>query len=186
MLRISATRTRKARISNSPRNRWGFTLIELIVVCSVLVLLASVVVPNIVSMKASDDQNSALAGVRRIAADARERAITAGIATQVTYDESAHELDIVQVQDDGTTSILSRTPLTTGVEPQRFQLEGREVAASDFKLTFAPDGHSNGGGLEFPNLSVSVDQTGVAQIVDGPLPQPEESRWEAGDLAPRQ
>jgi prepilin-type N-terminal cleavage/methylation domain-containing protein len=170
----------------SPRNKArGYTLIEMIVVVTILALVAAMVMPSLASMKATSDRRDMMSGIRRIAADARERAIRSSITTQIVYDEGAKELQIQEAQSDGTTTTLVRQPMTSGVEPQRFQLAGRDSTPTDFKLTFSSDGHSNGGGLEFKDFSIYVDQNGGYQFIDGPLPDPTQQNWGAGDLEQR-
>ncbi len=178
---ISAT---KMKIRNLP-NRRGFTLVEMLVVVVVLSMIAAVVTPSLVSMKASSDRRSLISAIRTVAADARERAISSARMTQVSYDESSRQLRIEQVQDDGTTQTLKNVQLTTDLEPQRYQLEGKDATAGDFKLTFAPNGHSNGGGIEFTGFSILVNQNGNYRFIDGPLPQAQDEKWQAGDLEQR-
>jgi prepilin-type N-terminal cleavage/methylation domain-containing protein len=172
---------RRSRASSS-----GFTLIEMIVVVTVLAMLTAIILPSLVRMKSSDDYKTFLSGVRRIASEARERAISSGRTTQVTYDESTHELHIEEIGDDGNGNAVSTVAVDSTAEPQRWQLEGKDSSASEFKLQFTPDGHSNGGGIEFPNFSLIVDKSGQSRFLDGQLPDPEDERWQAGDLEKRQ
>ena len=185
MAPISRTKMRTLRIKALRNKKSGFTLIELMVVCMILVLIAGFVVPNVISMKASDDYHSTVSAIRRMALDARERAISSGKTEQLVYDDSAKAMEIQQLGDDGTATTQVTTPIADELAPTRFEIEGKDVASADFKLTFGADGHSNGGGIEFPNLSVWVDQNGAPVIVDGALPEPTDRRWQAGELEQR-
>lgn len=126
-----------------------------------------------------------MSGLRHIAADAREEAIRRGQTTELIYDESLRELQVVGADQDGTSQTFVTQHLPDGVEPQRFQTEGSDVAPVDFRLRFSPDGHSNGGGIEFENFSILVDQDARYQLLDGPLPALQDQQWEAGQLEQR-
>lgn len=169
-----------------PRNSSAFTLIELLVTISVLVILVGGVTPWLTSMKATSDHQSALSGVRRLASEARMRAIRADKPMQLAYDESTRSLEIQRMEDDGTTTTVQTVPLTTDLIPQRFEQEGQDVTASEFAVSFTPDGRANRGGLEFPDFSVTIDSNGGVRFIDGPLPAPEDQIWQAGDLEQRQ
>lgn len=172
-------------LASRPSKGRGYTLIEMIVVVTVLALVAAMVMPSLVSMKASSDRRDLMSGVRRIAADARERAIRSGVTTEIIYDDSAKELQIQEEQTDGTTNTLTRQRMSSGIEPERFQISGKDATSTDFKLTFTPDGHSVSGGIEFKDFSIYVDQNGNYRFIDGPLPDPTDQSWQAGDLEQR-
>lgn len=165
--------------------RRGFTLIEAMVVVTILALVSAMVVPSLVSMRASSAHRAAMSGLRHIAADAREQAIRTGQTTELVYDESTREMQVLGSSADGTSRTLVRQALPDGVEPQRYQIEGSESTAADFRLRFTPDGHSNGGGIEFGNFSILVEQDARYRIIDGGLPAPEDQTWEAGQLEQR-
>ncbi len=178
----SATLTYRKRPLN---NRHGFTLIEMIVVVTVLALVSLMVMPYLAGMQGSSVRREAVAGVRRIAGEARERAIRSGRSTEVTYDESASELLVSEIADEGESRVLVRQPLPEGLDPQAFQVEGGTTSGVDFRLLFTSDGKSNGGGIEFSEFSIYVDQNGHWRLVDGPLPTADEEKWQAGDLEQR-
>jgi type II secretory pathway pseudopilin PulG len=157
----------------------------MMVVTTILALVSVAVVPSLLSMKASADYRETVSGVRRFAAEARERAIQNAKETQVVYDESTKQLQIQDVDSDGTGTTVTSVELLAGVEPQRFQLAGKDSGPDDFKLTFTPDGHSVGGGIEFQDYSVLVDTNGISQFIKGTLPDPSEQQWQAGNLEQR-
>jgi len=168
-----------------PRNRAGFTLIEMIVVIAVLALISTAIVPSLLSMKATSDRKDTVSGVRRFAAEARERAIENGKETQVIYDGATKQLQIQDVEADGTATTAKYVQLLDGIEPQRLQLAGKDSNETDFKLTFSPDGHSIGGGVEFKDFSVLIDSNGVSQFITGTLPDTTDQQWQAGNLEQR-
>jgi type II secretory pathway pseudopilin PulG len=157
----------------------------MLVVITILVLVSAAVAPSLVSMKGTSNRMQTIAGVKRFAPAARERAIQSGKSCQVIYDESTKQIQIQDLADDGTATTAMTVTLGGGIEPQSYQIQGKDVGASDFKLIFSPDGHSNGGGLAFQDFSLSVDGNGVSQYIDGPLPAPNEQIWQAGNLEQR-
>jgi type II secretory pathway pseudopilin PulG len=157
----------------------------MLVVIVILALASAAIVPTVANMKVSSDYHQTISGVRRFAAEARERAIQNGTQTQVIYDESKKQLQIQDVQSDGTATTAKTISLLGGVEPQKLQLQGKDSNSSDFKLTFAPDGRSNGGGIEFQGFAVSVDTSGYSKFITGPLPDPNQDQWQAGNLEQR-
>lgn len=180
--------TRTSRIWMRPirgNSRRAFTLVEIILVVTVLALVSAMVAPTLVSMRATSERRAAMSGLRHIAADAREQAIRRGLTTELVYDESLRQFQIVGADSDGTSQTFSTQNLPEGLEPQRFQMEGEDVAAVDFRLRFSPDGHSNGGGIEFNDFSILVDQDARYRLLDGALPSPQDQSWEAGQLEQR-
>jgi len=157
----------------------------MLVLVTVLTVAAAAISPCLVSMQKTSDRRETMSAIRRLAATARERAITMGQPTQITYDDSTKQFDIDDVAQDGTTTPAETIPLLAGIVPQSFQLAGQDSSSSDFKLTFTPDGHSNGGGVEFQDFSISVDNHGISQFITGPLPDPTDLIWQAGNLEQR-
>src|SRR4051794_21494444 len=90
MPRTSPTKTN--RVASQRRSKGGcFTLIEMIVTVTVLVIVVLAVAPSLVSMKATSDRRDVISAIRRIGLDARERAIESGKTTQIVSDDSAGE-----------------------------------------------------------------------------------------------
>ena len=67
--------------------RRAYTLIEVMVVCVVLVILASLVYPNLVGMRDSRERQAAYENVLRLAQAGRETAITSGHTYTLTLDD---------------------------------------------------------------------------------------------------
>lgn len=168
-----------------PASSRGTTLVEMVVVVTVLALVSAMVTPYLAGMKATSDHRDAVAGIRRILPMARERAIRNAAATQVVFDESAGELQVQDMAADGTPTTVYRQDLDA-IDPQTLQVEGREATSADFALSFTPGGHSNGGGIQFRDFSIFTDTSGVCRTLDGPLPNADDESWQAGDLEKRQ
>src|ERR1700753_3777480 len=54
------------RIARLLRNQRGFTLMELLIVMSIMIILMLIAIPNFISMKASADETSAMQSLRAI------------------------------------------------------------------------------------------------------------------------
>lgn len=157
----------------------------MLVTLTVLCVVVAMISPSLVSMKATSERKSTISGVRRLAATARERAVSTGTATQVIYVEGTKRFEIQDLADDGTATSALFVELLDRVEPQRLQIQGKDVATDDFKMTFSPDGHSSGGGIDFKDFSILVDTNGTSQFMTGPLPETNDQVWQAGNLEQR-
>src|ERR1700749_3387971 len=59
--------TQTSLIRSLPQNRQrGFTLMELLIVMSIMIILMLIAIPNFISMKASADETSAMQSLRSI------------------------------------------------------------------------------------------------------------------------
>ena len=59
--------TQTSLIRSTQRNRQrGFTLMELLIVMSIMIILMLIAIPNFISMKASADETSAMQSLRAI------------------------------------------------------------------------------------------------------------------------
>ncbi|HWA83950.1 MAG TPA: hypothetical protein VG820_10970 [Fimbriimonadaceae bacterium] len=174
-----------------PANRRGYTFVEMVVLVAILSLVSFFVMPSLISMKKASDTRETMDGIRRIAADARERAIQNGKPTEIVYDESKMQLQILDVDTDGTnttdgtTDAVRSVDLLAGIEPERLQIDGKDSNTTDFKIAFSPDGHCTGGGIEFKDFSILVDDDGHSKYIEGALPDPTDEIWQAGNLEQR-
>ncbi|AIE87567.1 prepilin-type N-terminal cleavage/methylation domain-containing protein [Fimbriimonas ginsengisoli] len=171
------------------KSRRGFTLIEVSVVITIIVVLAALVTPNLSNMLASRQVRTFVNALPDIAGQTRDAARNQGVTTKLTYDDSAHQLiasiERVNQDDETITSLAVPNP----VQIQAFQADGQQKSAGDWTLHFYSDGHSDGGGVETNDAgmlrSLVVDRNGVATLVRGPLPDATEERWPAGDYEHR-
>lgn len=168
-----------------PASKSAYTLVEMLVVITVLALVSAAIAPSLLSMQKSADRRECISGIKRVAAVARERAVQNGLTTQVVYDDSNKQLQVQDVDDQGNATTINQVTLRGGIEPDKFQVQGKDSNASDFKLTFTADGHSNGGGIEFEDFSILVDSNGFSKYMTGALPDPLDQEWQAGDLEQR-
>lgn len=99
--------------------RRAFTLIELMVVCTVLVLITTLVIPNLGAMRASREREEAYRTILRLAQAGRETAIQSGHTYTLTLTNSGSTLalnrdeDAVVGRDGGTNSTPPALNTTT-------------------------------------------------------------------------
>ena len=114
-------------LSTAARKR-GFTLVELSVVIVVLVLFATLILPNLCKQKSVLADRDFYPGVQRIVSYAREQAIGQNITTVVTFDEASNSFTVghetftdqneptdsnITNQPGSLTSVTSTTPPAT-------------------------------------------------------------------------
>ncbi len=166
-------------------NKGGFTLIEMTAVCLVLAVLAATITPSLISMKRTSDRRDLVSALRRLPQEARNFAIAKQDDVVITYDEGSNAFKVEGTDSDGNTEDLKSLAVSDDLAPTAFQSGGQTANSSEFNLTFSPDGHCNGGGIEFGSTSILVDTDGAARFIDGALPNPEDEKWEAGSLEQR-
>ena len=173
------------------RRKSGFTLVEIIVVVTFLVLIAGMLGPNLAAFQDGQRIKSYLLNVRSLAMDGRETAFRTGSRTVMRY-EDGEGFILEAVQSDATsertqvrTVRSDRTPA-----PDRFIAGGSERGSGDWELSFYPDGRSDGGGVHFDlggeGTSLVVNpRTGRSTIEAGAIPDFADDEWSAGDYERR-
>jgi prepilin-type N-terminal cleavage/methylation domain-containing protein len=173
------------------RRSRGFTLIELTVVITVLAVLASAVVPNLVAYQASQREHAFLDNLVGLGAIAREKAIASGRNVDIEYDDSADAFRLHTTDVNGDDQDLNTLSVPGAIKANKFQLLGSDSGPSDWKLNFYPDGSSDGGGVELIQgdsgvISLNVDaRTGRSELLHDSLPDPRANSWQAGDYVHR-
>jgi prepilin-type N-terminal cleavage/methylation domain-containing protein len=187
---LTASKAEKetTRTLSRARNKRGFTLIELSVVIIVLALIAATVLPRLSTLESSREYRDFRLAVRRLGLEAREQAISRGLPTSVTFDESEQTLNIV-IDSDGEETTLRTVEVVEGVEPARFAADNAETNASEWKLTFYPDGRSDGGGIDFESngdlFTLYAEKSGSVHFADGEMPDLTSEQWPAGEYEHR-
>jgi prepilin-type N-terminal cleavage/methylation domain-containing protein len=189
----------------------GFTLVEMTVVLVVLVVMVSLIAPNIFSMQSAQAQRSSYGKALDFARQAREDAIESGTTYALAYDPSKSQFLIKrQAPPDSSATSAGNLPppaprplanvqsvsdlqdvtslqLPEGVEANKFQAQDNSVDPSSWLVHFYPDGTSDGGGVEIARGqaidSLQVTQDGLPTLVEGELPDASEQQWQAGTYA---
>ena len=178
--------------------RRAFTLIELMVVTTVLVLVAGLITPNLVAIKQGRDRDEVYASVLRLVQRGRESAIRDGRNYELTVSGGNARSSSSGTRRSRRATIPGRrrsarsrrrrtwtgSPCPSDISLGDLQLGGKDSNASDFTMHFYPDGHSEGGGLELvyngSKRNVAVTNRGLATLTEGGLPTANANDWEAG------
>ena len=197
-------------LSTAPNKSRGFTLIELMVVVTILVLTTALIMPRVGTMKAQRQSRAFVPNLRRIASMARTEAIDRGQTTMLTWDQSQNVVSLVTVDSNstgisGSPSTTSSTPTlnstsnnvtiaTINVPPtvstSSFSVGDNPAQNPDWELHFYADGTCEGGGVEFldsgSQMHLQLNRLGIGELTSGPLAVGTESHWSAGDFERRQ
>ena len=183
-------KTSSRRASPSRRApRKGFTLIEMTVVITILLIIAATIGPRIVAMGNTRNVLSFVNGLGRIASQARESAISENNTAKLTYDASRGVLnvDVEQTNSDGTKGDDKQVGTLTVpaiVQLVDFRVGTDTSSQSDWTVHFYPDGRCEGGGLTSSDAgkiqSLVIDTSGNGSVQDGPLPDTSQDIWQAG------
>jgi len=177
-------------VASMNREKRAYTLIELSVVIAVLALLAAAVTPLLSSFTQSQRYHSFISQLATIGAQTREEAIALAKPVDLEFDGSANQFKIHTLDENGSDKFLNTVQLPGGYSAQRFQLSGKESDAGEWKLTFYPDGSSDGGGVQVTQGADTITlysdpTTGRTVLNHDPLPDPTTLSWTAGDYIHR-
>lgn len=168
----------------------AFTLIELMLIIVCLVLIVAVVAPRMESLKESGEYRAFRIGVRRLASEARELAISRGEPVSVSLNESEGTIQIQSDSADAQQASLRSLQIAPGVQATRCVAGDVEANPAEWRLQFYPDGRSDGGGVQFEaendTFYLMADERGVVRFDDGQLPNMAAQRWQAGEYERRQ
>ncbi len=172
------------------RRTQGFTLIELTVVILILALLAGAVFARIGSVRDSQIYHGFVNQLGEIGTQTRAEAIALAKPVDLEFDSSNSRFSIHTVDDNGSDKQLSTLSVPNGYTPQRFQLNGKDSDAGEWKLYFYPDGSCDGGGVQITQgnntISLYCDaSTGKSKLTHDQLPDPSTLNWTAGDYIHR-
>jgi type II secretory pathway pseudopilin PulG len=173
------------------RRSAAFTLMELLVLMTVLVIAAAAIFPNVVAYEQSQKAKKLEASILRFPLDAKDEAVKAQMP--------------VRIRVDGNTLVMERMPLdfTGQQQPQMVkqldlgdtvQVENTQAASNtatdtSWEWTTYPDGSSDQAGIQFSFGSVEkslvLPAVGDPQWTTGVLPDQTQVKWQAGQLSIR-
>ena len=184
---ISPVPTINAMASRNRYRSQAFTLIEVILVITILTLMVALVVPNLIAIQRSRQLLSLEASIVRLPAEARVAAVKSG--QPVTIQVTGEALVMQQTQTDGSSSEMKQVPLGTQITVENTQQDGRPVDPTAWQWTAYPDGTADSGGLEFSlgttTKSLVIPRDRNARWIDGTLPDTSQDEWPAGELLQR-
>jgi prepilin-type N-terminal cleavage/methylation domain-containing protein len=166
--------------------RRAFTLIEMVIVCVVLVLMAAIVIPNMIGMMRSRALFAEEQAVLRVPRDVRSQAVHDKLPVLLRVDGNVLVVD--RHKDEGDDEEITRIRLDA-LQIRSARLNGKSVDMSSWKWTVYPDGTSDTGGLEFAEgatqKSLALSANADARWVQGTLPDTSDDTWQAGQLQTR-
>jgi type II secretory pathway pseudopilin PulG len=166
--------------------RRAYTLVELTIILVVLVLMAALVVPNLLSMLRSRSIFAEEQAVLRAPLTARTLARRSKVAVALKLQGNA--IVIEKHKDDNSDEEVKRVPLDS-LRVRSTHKNGNAEDQGTWKWTVYPDGTSDTGGIEFAEgavkKSLALSANADARWVDGDLPNTSDDTWQAGQLQTR-
>jgi type II secretory pathway pseudopilin PulG len=181
--------------------RHAYTLIEMVVVTAIIMIMAGLILPNMVAVKASRELRSEQAALQRLPTEARNEAVKVKQIVDLRIEGDYIIMERTDPQTTSTTEV-KRIPIGNQLSPQAAQLltagivpspNATSAGSSDvasWKWQAYADGTSDSGGLTFTvggsqQQSLVIPADNQAHWIVGPLPQPTDQSWTAGDLEQR-
>jgi prepilin-type N-terminal cleavage/methylation domain-containing protein len=171
------------------RSNRGFTLIEMTAVVFLIALFAVGVMIRLSASASGQALRDFQASLRAAAEQARLRAISTRtpVTLAVSSDQSAIEM---RQSLDGQDRTVKSLRLPEGLTPSLLEYEGVQSSASEWRLSFYPDGTSDSGGIEFSSSRGGrfawIASIGSApRLVEGEMPSTGDERWLAGEMEQR-
>lgn len=178
MPRISSTARTKSR---------GFTLIEMSIVITLIALFAAFILPNLVNSRQSGRERLFHDGLKRLADNARETAISHNVTLHLSLDQNRMTVRPEDDQQQKGDEIMG-LDVVDGASATKFQANGQDMSDGDWDVRFFPDGTADEGGIEF-TLGQETEALNItprgATSVDEKLTNPADIRWEAGTYETR-
>ena len=168
----------------------GFTYIEVLVVLTIVLVLISVVRPNLVGLRQGQSRRQFREQLRVMAGEARLRAMNLGHTVSLSYDKSSKEFQVRDESADGTASTSQSLSRPEGVTTGKFSADKNETEGDSWRVPFFADGLSAGGGVELDvagePVTFLVDRnTGLGRYTNGKLEEMPPDRWKAGSYVKR-
>lgn len=177
--------------AHRPSKRNGFTLIEMMVVITLLVFIAALVYPNLARLRDAQEKRDFVSGLATFARQAREEAITGGQSVRLRLGDGENALEIVTTDlTSGDERTIRTRRFPDGFGTGQTRIEDALAPGSEWQLTFYPDGSSERGGIEITEgrrvfALVLDNEIGQPRLMEGNLPDLSQDRWAAGEIERR-
>jgi type II secretory pathway pseudopilin PulG len=174
-------------ISQATDRAKAFTLVEMIVICAVLLIIAAAIVPNLLAITRSRSLKDLEADVARLPAEARNEAVQTDTPVRLLI--SGTMLVMEQVPATGDPQQIKEVDLGDSLQVETVELNGTPTDVGSWEWTVYPDGSADSGGIQFSEGqaqdSLILSSTGTAQWISGELPDQSQDQWPAGQLLQR-
>lgn len=181
------------RVSSSRLGQRGYTLIEMIVVITILAVMAALIIPNFLAMKRSREIRDVESALIRLPSEARIEAQRSNtpVTLRVDGDDLVMERSSTLEEPDPVEVQRLELPEAIRVDAARLGTESSDLGS--WVWTVYPDGSAESAGLEFlegessrHSLIFPAKSSDSSRWLEGELPLDEENeRWTAGELEQR-
>ena len=187
---------RRHRRPGSPKRRLpkdaaksAFTLIEMVVVITIIALMAGLILPNMAAIRYSQKLRALAAAIKRFPLEARNQAAKTNDVVTLTVDGDSLVLSKISA-DTGESQEIDRLQFGGAMQAMSAQKGSDSTDAGTWKWQAYPDGTSDEGGIVFQvgksQQSLWIPKTGNAYWIDGSaMPKPTDNNWQAGQLLQR-
>lgn len=180
--------------------RLGFSMVEVTVVLTVIVLVALVMVPRLTAMRDSQRVASFRLDAERIFREARAEAISRRTDLSLTWEDGLKLSEAISESstqsgsnqndsDQGGAAILTVVNPDDAAEIEELRLYGETVGTDEWVVEFGATGSVAPAGISYSlngrQLWVKVDAQGRVTSGEGEMPDESITDWEAGELEQR-
>jgi type IV fimbrial biogenesis protein FimT len=149
--------------SQSKTGPKGFSLIEMLVVISILVIAAAAAIPNMIAWRSGMQFRAAVNELRNDLESAKTRAVKENAKVTVAFNPTAGQYDMTYQDPDSNTILLKSQTLPAGV---------RIDSSTSFSTSFSSRGTADTGTIVLANQqgktkSISISFIGKIEVKDG-------------------
>ncbi|MBC8138949.1 MAG: type II secretion system protein [Fibrella sp.] len=180
-------------VSNSARRQRGYTLIEMIVVITILAMMAALIIPNFLAMKRSREIRDAESALMRLPTEARIEAQRSATPVTIRVEGGELVMERAATVEEPEPIEVKRLKLPDGMRMEAARLGTETTDLGSWQWIVYPDGSAETAGLEFVegesarhSLMLPSKPDESSRWLDGELPQEDANeRWTAGELEQR-
>ncbi|MDX1935122.1 MAG: prepilin-type N-terminal cleavage/methylation domain-containing protein [Capsulimonadales bacterium] len=188
----------------------GYTLIEMVVVTTIVALLAALIVPNLVALQRSRALRETQVALLRLPSIARNRAQESRtpVLLRVDGDALVIETDTETAEllttdgtvdnrptstrtdnDTSSSDFRQRVPFGNSIAVETARQNGDSLDPETFRWVVFPDGSAEDSELTFQvgpdRKTLLLPSEGSPRWIEGDLPEETEERWPAGEVETR-